>query len=356
MPKPSIRPAVILLPLASIILALLVGALIMLLQGVNPLHAYIYLFRGAFGNRGAIGESVAKTIPLIFTGLAVTFSYRTGVFNIGAEGQLLIGALCAIWISMLFASLPGMVLLILMLIAGSLGGFLWGAIPGWLKARKGINEIINTILMNYIALQLVSYAITGPLKEPPGYNPQTPAIPQAARLVRIIARTRIHSGLFIALAAAVLIYYVLFHTAFGYKLRAVGLNRHGARYGGIRVERSIILALAISGALAGLGGAVELSGIQYRLIEGFGTGYGFDGIAVALIGQLHPVGVVLSAYLFGVLRTGANTMQRAMGIPTSVIDIIQACVIIFVVGAQTIRLPALRRKQAAPELLEEGVE
>lgn len=343
--KHKINPFSIILPVVSVFTALVVGALIIGVQHINPLEAYYYLFRGAFGNRGAFGETMVKAIPLIFTGLAVTFAYRTGVFNIGAEGQFLIGALCGIWVSIRFSFLPGGLLLALILLAGTLGGFLWGIIPGWLKARKRINEIINTILMNYIALQLVSFAITGPLKEPPGYNPQTPAIKESARLARLVLGTRLHAGLIIALLLAACIYYVLFKTAFGFQLRAVGLNRDGAAYGGISVQRNIMLALALSGAAAGLGGAVELAGIQYRLIEGFGVGYGFDGIAVALIGQLHPVGVILSAFLFGVLRTGANTMQRTLGIPASVVDIIQALVIFFVVGAQTIRHPLRKRRK-----------
>ena len=336
--KRRIDLAGLLLPVASLGFALAAGALIIAAQRINPLSAYCHLFDGALGNKGALGETLVKAVPLIFTGLAVTFAYRSGVFNIGAEGQILAGALATIWVSVACRTLSPFLLLPLMLLAGLLGGFIWGGIAGWLKAQKGINEIINTILLNYVALYLVSFAVTGPLKEPPGYNPQTPAIVEGARLARILPGTRLHAGLGVALLLALVVYYVLFKTAFGFQLRAVGLNKDAAHYAGIPVKRNIMLALGLSGAISGLGGSIELCGVQYRLIEGFGSGYGFDGIAVALIGQLHPLGVILAAFFFGILRTGANTMQRTMGIPVPVIDIIQALVIFFIAGSQTVRL------------------
>lgn len=338
MMKDRIKINLMILPLASILLALLIGAILISSQGKNPIIAYGYLLKGAFGNSGSIGETLLKTTPLIFTGLAVTFSYRCGVFNIGAEGQLLMGALGATWCALIFKELPMIILLPLCLIFSIFLGAFWGGIPGYLKAKKGINEVIATILMNYIAIQLVSWAVNGPLKED-GPFPQTAKLVQSSWLPVIWHGTRLHAGIIIALISMILVYYFLFHTAYGYKLRVVGINCIAANYAGINVPFYYVLALAISGGLAGLGGAGEILGVQHRLMDGLASGYGFDGIAVALIAQLHPMGVIVSALLLGALRTGANTMQRAVGIPTAIVDIIQGLIIFFVVAATNIKLP-----------------
>lgn len=349
-----------LLPFASVLLALIIGAVLIASQGKDPLLAYSHLLKGAFGNKGSFGETMVKTIPLIFTGLGVTFAYRCGVFNIGAEGQLMMGALGATWFALTFKFLPGYVLLPLAMLSAFVFGALWGAIPGYLKAKKGLNEIINTILLNYVAIQLVSWAVKGPLREP-GPFPQTPQLVESVWLARIWPGTRIHAGIIIALVCAVAVYYFLFHTAYGFKLRVVGNNRHAADYAGINVPLYFVLALAISGGLAGLAGGSEILGVQHRLMDGLASGYGFDGIAVALIAQLHPFGVVLASLLFGALRTGANTMQRAVGIPTSIVDIIQGLIIFFVVAATIIQnsdelLSKFRRKEIKAAGSGEGAE
>jgi ABC-type uncharacterized transport system permease subunit len=334
--KKKINLAPALLPVLSIIFALLIGAILIASQGKNPIEAYGFLLKGAFGNKGSIGETLVKTLPLILTGLGVTFAYQCGVFNIGAEGQLMMGALGATWFGLTFKFLPATILLPVCLLGAFLFGVLWGAIPGYLKAKKGLNEIINTILLNYVAIQLVSWAVKGPLREK-GPFPQTPLLVQGAWLPKIWHGTRLHAGVFVGIMCAILVYYFLFHTAYGYKLRVVGLNRHAAEYAGINVPFNFIMALAISGGLAGLAGAGEILGIQHRLMDGLSSGYGFDGIAVALIAQLNPFGVLLASLLFGALRAGANTMQRAVGIPTSIVDIIQGLIIFFVVASTTIQ-------------------
>ncbi|RJQ06233.1 MAG: ABC transporter permease [Bacillota bacterium] len=323
-------------------LALLIGAVLILIQGKNPVLAYGFLLQGALGNKGAIAETLVKATPLIFTGLAVTLAYRCGVFNIGAEGQLLLGALGATWAA-IYLEVPAFLVLPVSLLAGFLAGGLWGAIPGYLKAKRGLNEIINTILLNYVAIQVVSYFVTGPMKEPPGYFPQSAQVPQAAWLDKILIGTRLHSGLILGLVFAAVVYYFLFHTTYGFSVRLVGTNRDAAEYGGINVPRNFVLAMLLSGGLAGLAGSVEILGVRHRLMNGIASGYGFDGIAVALLGNLHPVGVVIASVFFGVLRTGANTMQRAVGIPASVVGIIQALVIFFVVAAATLKDPSLLR-------------
>lgn len=324
------------LPILSVLISLLIGTILIASQNVNPLVAYSHLIKGALGNIGSFGETIVKTTPLIFTGLGVTFAYRCGVFNIGAEGQLMMGALGSTWFALTFSFLPRFLLLPLSLLSAFLFGALWGGIPGYLKAKRGLNEIINTILMNYVAIQFVSWAIKGPLKEPGPY-PQTPMLVEGAWLTRLLPRTRVHTGIIIALVCAAIVYYFLFHTAHGYKMRVVGNNRHAAEYAGINVPFNFVLAMMISGGLAGLAGACDILGIQHRLIDGFSSGYGFDGIAVALVSQLNPFGVIITSFLFGALRTGANTMQRAVGIPTSIVDIIQGLIIFFVVAATSLQ-------------------
>ncbi len=322
-----------LIPILSILIALLIGAILIAMQGKNPFLAYSELVRGSLGNKGSFGETILKTIPLIFTGLAVTFAYRCSVFNIGAEGQFMMGALGASWFALTFRNAPGIIGIPGAFLTAFILGGIWGAIPGILKAKRGLNETINTILMNYIAIQVVSWAVKNPLKETGGEFPQTDMLEQAYFLPRIWAGTRVHAGLILALIVVGIIYYYIFWTASGFRMRVVGLNNNAAEYAGIRVPLNYALALAISGAIAGLGGAGEILGVQHRLMDGFSSGYGFDGIAIALISQLHPIGVVFSSLFFGVLRTGANTMQRSVGISTSLVDIIQGLVIFFVLAA-----------------------
>lgn len=330
----------VLVPVLSVLISFLVGAIMIAAIGGNPLEAYMYLFKGAFGSASNIGETFNKAIPLIFTGLAATFAYKCGVFNLGAEGQFVMGAIVSIWISMTFDSLTGLPLLIISLTMGAVVGGLWGAIPGILKITRGLNEMIVSIMLNYIAILFMGYVYSSPLRD--GSVPQTAAV--TTKLSRISSESRVHTGIIIAFILAVIIYYFLFHTSSGFKLRAVGMNKIASRFNGYKVNRFMLVSFIISGAIAGLGGSVELHGTQFRLMAGFGQGYGFDGVAIALIGQLHPIATVLVAYLFAVLRTGATTMQVGSGMPTSVIDIIQALVIVFAVaGSAMMNLPKIRQ-------------
>ena len=212
---------------------------------------------------------------------------------------------------------------------------IWGAIPGYLKASREMNEIIVTILMNYIAIFLVSYFVHGPMKEP-GWNTQTAAVAETARLPLILPGTRLHAGLYLALACVVLVYILLFHTTLGYRIRMVGTNLEGARYAGIRTTAIMALAMALSGGLAGLGGTVELLAVQYRLIDNFSPGWGFDGIAVALVGRLKPIGALIAALFVGALRNGANSMQTAVRVDVVVIYIIQGLAIIFLIAGSSV--------------------
>ncbi|WP_033164585.1 ABC transporter permease [Clostridium sp. KNHs205] len=330
----------ILVPVVSILISFLAGAILIAGIGGNPGEAFSFLLKGAFGTKANFGETIVKSVPLIFTGLAATFAYKCGVFNLGAEGQFAMGAVASIWVSTSLTGISGIPLLVISLIAGVLAGGLWGCIPGILKITRGLNEMIVSIMLNYIAILFMGYLYSSPLRE--GSVPQTAAVP--VKLPRIMEGTRLHAGIIFAIVLALLLYYFLFHTAAGFKLRAVGLNQTAARYNGYSVKKIMLVSFIISGAIAGLGGSVELHGTQFRLMAGFGDGYGFDGVAIALIGQLNPIGTVLVAYLFAVLRTGATTMQAGSGMPTSVIDIIQALIIVFAVaGSALTNLPKIRQ-------------
>ncbi len=330
----------ILVPVVSILISFLAGAILIAGIGGNPGEAFSFLLKGAFGTKANFGETIVKSVPLIFTGLAATFAYKCGVFNLGAEGQFAMGAVASIWVSTSLTGISGIPLLIISLLAGVLAGGLWGCIPGILKITRGLNEMIVSIMLNYIAVLFMGYLYSSPLRE--GSVPQTAAVP--VKLPRIMEGTRLHAGIIFAIVLALLLYYFLFHTAAGFKLRAVGLNQTAARYNGYSVKKIMLVSFIISGAIAGLGGSVELHGTQFRLMAGFGDGYGFDGVAIALIGQLNPIGTVLVAYLFAVLRTGATTMQAGSGMPTSVIDIIQALIIVFAVaGSALTNLPKIRQ-------------
>lgn len=332
----------IIVPIIAVACSFLVGAILMLSIGGNPAEAFSYLLKGAFGTPANIGETFVKATPLIFTGLAATFAYKCGVFNLGAEGQFVMGAVVSIWFATTTTAISGIPLIICSLLLGALAGGIWGSIPGILKITRGLNEMIVSIMLNYVAILFMGYLYSGPLRE--GSVPQTAAVDDTLKLGRILSGTRAHAGIIIALIITLLIYYFLFYTSKGFKLRAVGLNPTASKFNGFPVNKFMLAAFIVSGAIAGLGGSVELHGTQFRLLSGFGTGYGFDGVAIALIGQLNPIGTVLVAYLFAVLRTGATTMQVGTGMPTSVVDIIQALVIVFAVaGSAMMNLPKIKQ-------------
>jgi len=337
----------VLLPFLSIFTALLVGGVIIWLSGPKlngdwfgvkfVLDGYAGLFLGAFGTQKAIIGTLVRATPLIFAGLAVALAFRCGLFNIGVEGQLALGALFAAWVGVNLTGLPAILHLPLTLLAGALGGFLWGMIPGALKARTGAHEVITTIMLNYIAAQIAGYLLTGPWRDPNPTNvtAQTSKIADAARLPMLLPG--LHWGVVLAFLAAVAVWYFLWKTTWGFEIRTVGANASAAKYAGINVARNIILAMALSGMLAGLGGAVQVSGVNYRSTLGFNIGYGFDGIAIALLGRTTPLGVVLAALLFGGLRNGATLMQFRTQISADIISVIQALILIFVAAEQIIR-------------------
>lgn len=320
----------------AILVAFLVGAIVLLITGYSPVDAYAVMIAGAFGDVFGIGQTLTQATPIIFTALAFLFASKGGLFNIGAEGQLLIGGFIAALVGISFDGLPSFVHLPMALLAGSLAGGIWGLIPAILKAKLGAHEVITTMMFSYVALYVTGYMVNYPYKAP-GWVAQTVPVAPSAELPRILQPTQLSVSIILAIILVAVTYYALFRTTLGYEVRAIGLNPAAAESNGINVKRGMILALFISGAMAGLGGAGEVLGVHRRFIDGFSPGYGWDGLAVALVGGLNPVGALLAAILFGALRSGGMVMTRVTHVPLDIISILQALVILFVAAPMLIK-------------------
>jgi simple sugar transport system permease protein len=312
------------------------------LAGSRPLAAYAALFNGAFFEYHGIATTLVKMSPLLLAGLAVVLPLRAGLFNIGAEGQIYLGALFATLAALYLPAMPGWLHIIVCSLAGMLGGALWALIPAYLKAWHNINEVIVTLLMNYIGINLVSYAVSGPMLEEGAPYPYSAEIDKSLWLPHILPRTDAHLGLVIGIVLAFLMYFVLERTSVGYSINTVGRNPSAARYAGMSVRQHIVWSLVMGGALAGLAGTYEVLGLKYRLFHMFSAGYGYDGIVVAFLSGGHPLFSILAALFLGGLRSGANIMQRAEGVPTTVVDTIQGLVIIFVAASLAFRFEQSR--------------
>ncbi|MCJ7732743.1 ABC transporter permease [Candidatus Bathyarchaeota archaeon] len=328
---------------AAIIAAFIVGALILYATGYNPLNAYISMATGAFGNTFGIGQTLTQATPIIFTSLAFLISAKAGLFNIGAEGQFLMGAMGATIVGIYVQGLPWYIHVPLSMMAGMAAGGFWGLIPAVLKSRFEAHEVITTMMLSYVAKYLTSYLVNYPLKAP-GWVSQTVKIQSTAELSRILPPTQLSGAIFVAVLFVALTQFLLQKTILGYELRAIGLNPTTAENSGISITRGIIISMVLSGALAGIGGACEIMGVHKRFIDGFSPGYGWDGLAVALVGGLHPVGIFLASILFGALRSGGMIMARAIKIPQDLISLLQGLVIVFVAAPMLIRSLLRRRK------------
>jgi simple sugar transport system permease protein len=320
----------------AILAAFLVGALVLLATGHAPLDAYSSLLEGAFGSYYYFGQTLTQATPIIFTSLAFLFAFKCGLFNIGAEGQLLIGGFAAALAGISLTGLPAYIHLPLALIAGAAGGAFWGFIPAILKAKLDAHEVITTMMLSYVALYVISYMVNYPFKAS-GWVAQTPLVAPSAQLPQLMPPTQLSASIILAAMMTVFVAYVLQRTTIGYEIRAIGLNLSAAESSGINVKKGIVLALVVSGAIAGLGGAGEILGVHYRYIDGFSPGYGWDGLAVALIGGLNPFGVIFAAILFGALRSGGTVMNRVTGVPIDVIFVLQALVVLFVAAPRLIK-------------------
>lgn len=352
-----------LVPVAAVVLALLIGAIMLAVLGANPLEGLEAMFKGAFGSGTALTSTILKATPLLFVAIGITIAFRANVINIGGEGQIVLGALLATITALYLPEMPAPIMITLVMIAGIVGGGLWGALPGALKAYYGVNEILSTIMLNIVAVQLMNFLLRWPLIDPQEIErgtriPQTERLAESADLPLLFGSGRFHVGPLIAVLAAVLAYVLLWRTPTGFRLRAVGLSGAAARYAGMPEKRTIVLAMTLSGALCGLAGAVLVFGSEsHRMVTdgstaGFTGNAGFNGIVVALFGGLHPLWSIPASFLFGGLLVAGNALQRAVQVPAALILAINGLVVIFVVSSDRIR----RRITAHPVHVEEGPE
>ncbi|MDQ7092188.1 ABC transporter permease [Desulfosporosinus sp. PR] len=316
------------------VLTVVIGTVLILACGANPVDAYRLFLRGVFGNFFGFAEIFVKACPLILTGLGCAVAFQTGFFNIGAEGQFYVGALAATIVSLNLQGVPGMISIILSLIAGFICGGLWALIAAILKAKYNISEIIVTIMLNYIASNFLGYAVRSFLMDPAGNVPQSAKISSNALLPTIIPSTGFHAGILIAIACSVLVWYLMKKTALGYELKAVGLNKRAAACNGISVLKNIILSAFLSGGLAALAGVIEVLAVQKKLLEGISSNCGYTAVLIALIAANSPIGVLAVAILYAALQIGANSMQRQMGVPSAIVNILIGVVVVLILGKE----------------------
>jgi len=332
--------------------------------GTNPFDGFEAMFKGAFGSTSALTETALKATPLLLVGVGITIAFRANVINIGGEGQMVAGGLLSTIVA-LNVDLPAVLMVPLVLLGGLVGGAIWGAIPGALKAYYGVNEILSTIMLNVVAVQLMNFLLRGALIDPAEIErgtriPQTARLPESADLPLLFGSGRLHIGPFVAILAAVAAYILLWRTPVGYRIRAVGRNTDASRYAGIPVKRTIVLALTLSGAMAGLAGAILVFGSEsHRMVTdgstaGFTGSAGFNGIVAALFGGLHPLWTIPSSFLFGGLLVGGNALQRAVQVPSALILALNGLVVIFVVSSEGFRKRLLQRPPAPVESNDEN--
>lgn len=323
------------------------SALVLGIAGYDAKAALGALWNGSLGSSYAlVSATLVRATPLMLTGLAVSVAFRAGVFNIGAEGQLLIGATAATLVGLKLSSGLGVLTLPVALIGGILAGGCWAGIAAWLRSRFRVLEVISTIMLNFVALHLVGYLIRGPLQEQLRIYPQSDALPEISVMPKLISGTRLHWGLVAAVAATVLLWWTLAHTAAGFRLRASGASPTAARSAGlINVGRVTALAFLCSGALAGFAGAVEVTGVTFALYENISPGYGYTAVAVALLARLNPLGVIATGFSFGALEAGASAMQRDASVPAAFVSVVEAVIVLAVIGADTIRNKQLRTRE-----------
>jgi simple sugar transport system permease protein len=342
------------IPVAAVLLSLVTGALLLLVVGADPLDAYRSMFEAAFGSLFSTSITVGKAIPRLVAALGIALALRAGLWNIGAEGQIYVGGAASTAVVLGAPDLPFPIVLTLALIAGTVAGALWGAIPGVMRASRGISEVITSLMLVYIAIQLTNYLLEGPWVVPHSTFPATEPFPSDRRLPIVWAGTLFNAGVVLAAIAVVLAWVLFSRTRFGLELRALGGGEQAARFAGVKVRWLIVLAMAVSGGFAGLAGSVEILGVRGRLLEGFSPGYGFEAIAIALIGRLQPLGILLAAVLFGALDAGAaGLLTSGRGVPASIVQITEAMAVVYVLVALGIN-ERLNRRRRAQEALARG--
>lgn len=350
----------LLVPFLAVVTAVVLGGVIMWAYGDDPILAYQGLWEGAFGSARAWSTTIRKWTPLILTGLSVAVAFKAGLFNIGASGQFLMGTVCSVAVGVNFAGLPAFIHLPLAVLAGIAGGMIWGAIPGLLKVYTGAHEVIVTIMLNYVASLFAGWTVYagGTQGQQPGplWNPAAGAISETATVLASAQIPwifgppyRVHFGVVLAVLAALFVWWLIYRTTVGFEIRTVGQNMNAARYAGMNVPRMVVLSMVLAGGLAGLAGTIETLGLNHKFAPEFGGAVGFDGITVALLGQTHPLGVLLAAFLMGAMDAGAARMQFESGVASDIIQIIQALVLAFVAAPAIIRM-LFRIRRASTEV------
>ena len=317
-------------PVVALIAAIFVSGIVLVIFNYDVGLSFRAMIDASFKNVRTVGNLMNNTCPLLFCGLSVAISYRSSVFNIGAEGQFIAGTIASCWIGIAFADLPGGLLLVLMLLGGMIAGALWAYIPGMLKARYNINEVITTIMFNYIALQLIGCLTRTILRDKTQADPQSYKIPVSSWLSYLLPGTKMNSGVVIGVVVAIVIYIILFKTPYGFDVRAVGYNKVASMYCGIKVKSVTIKTMMLAGALAGLGGAIEVCGSSHYIFEKISNNFGYTGIAISVLANNNPIGVIFSSLLFGFLKTGSSTMQRIVNASAQFTTVIQGIVILFI--------------------------
>lgn len=344
-------------PLLAVGLALIAGAFLIIAYGKNPIEAYAAMLDGAIGSKAAIANTGVRTAPLLIGGLAVAFGFKAGLLNVGVEGQIYAGGAAAAAVGITPLPVPGWLHFTLAIIAGFIGGLLWGVIPALLKAYRGVSEIVITLMLNYVGIHFASLLIhePSPLALKDAFYPQSPNILASARLPILIKGTSLHAGLIIGLILAILIHLVLRYTPFGFRTKMTGQNPEAARYAGIKVKKQIIIVMLISAGLGGLVGTGEVLGLKWALYDFFAVGLGYDSIAVALMANTNPLAVILSSVFFGAMRAGAGKMQVAVGIETPIAQVIQAIAVLFVIAIGFGERARMARQVKKQELEQEAV-
>lgn len=328
--------------IVSVLLALVLCGVFIAANGMNPITVYMKMLKGAFGTSYGLTETMVKAIPLLLCGLGVAIAYRISVWNIGAEGQFAVGAIAATSVTIYAPDLPGYLAIPLMLIAGIAGGAVWGLLTAIPRAYFQVNELISSLMLNYVALLLLDYVVFGPWKDPKGLNfPGTPMFSEAQSLP-LLGDSRLHFGLVFCVIAVALYFFLTKYTRWGYELRLIGANAEAAKHAGIRINRHLLLVLMISGGLAGLAGMSEVSGVSHRLMYGISPGYGYTAIIVAWLAKLNPIGLVVSAFLFGGLIVGGYSVQT-IGLPSSISEMLQGAILFFIIAGATINKFRLRK-------------
>jgi len=338
----------VIIVLASLLIALLLGAFLFLIAGANPFEAYGVMLTQPLDGLFGITEMLVRAAPLMLVGLGIAIAFRSGILNIGGEGQIMLGVIFGTAVGLALPEMPKIVLVPVIFLSAFIGGGIWAGIAGWMRAYLNVNEILSTVMLNYIAIQVYLYLLRGPLIDPKEVSygtgvPQSAPLPEAAWLTRFIRGFRLHSGLVIAIVLAVIVFLFLWKTTVGYRMRAVGAEPKAATYSGMNVKRNLVLAMVLSGGFAGMAGAVEVLGVHHRALESISAGYGFSGIVVALFGGLHPLGIIPASAVFGLLIVGSDMMQRAVEVPASIILAIQGLIILAIVSSNIfLRNPKLR--------------